>query len=131
MKKHIKANSRVTTYRGIPIGMEESGDFRYYFVKKNGEVEYGDLEEEVKAKIDKYLDNKSINVGTNSRDSLRVVGIGLDLVIDKETDINEVMNYVRDILDDELNGVSRVAGIEFQDDLTYVYNKEYEDEVFL
>lgn len=52
MKRMIRANSQIGTYNGITYGQEDSGDQRYYFVDKYGDVHYADLEEELFAEID-------------------------------------------------------------------------------
>lgn len=52
----INAASNVGSYRGVSYGIEDSGDQLYYFVKRNGEVEYAELEDELFSRIDEYVD---------------------------------------------------------------------------
>jgi len=52
----IDAASNIGTYRGVSYGMEDSGDQLYYFVKRNGEVEYAELEDELFTLIDEYIE---------------------------------------------------------------------------
>lgn len=56
MKRWIHSNEQITTYRGVPVGLEDEGkEQRYYFVDRYGKTHYAELEEELRAKIDEYL----------------------------------------------------------------------------
>lgn len=56
MKRWIHANTAVGRHRGIDYGMESNPPQRYYFVKPDGSVEYGETEDEIEIKIDGYVD---------------------------------------------------------------------------
>lgn len=68
----IKANSQIGTYNEIAYGIEDSGDQRYYFVDKRGQVHYADLEDELFAEIDDYLDSQNANI-TSAKNSYHTV----------------------------------------------------------
>lgn len=57
MKRYIR--SSIGNYRGYNIEIEKSGDQRYYFVDEFRKIHYADLEEELKSKIDKFIEQKS------------------------------------------------------------------------
>ena len=57
----VFSNSEVGSHNGVTYGVEDDGDQRYYFVKKDGSVEYGDTEEEICAKIDAITGSEKVN----------------------------------------------------------------------
>lgn len=64
MKKFIRSNADVGTYKGVTYGMEDNPPMRYYFRDKNGKLIYGEDEEEIKIKIDNSFPDK-VEAGTN------------------------------------------------------------------
>lgn len=68
MKRWIHAASQIGTYKGVPYGIEDDGDQRFYFRNDKGEFEYADLEEELFAKIDKMKEKSSIDSSTDLDD---------------------------------------------------------------
>ena len=52
MKRWIRSTSQIGTYNGVPYGIEDDGDQRYYFVDNDGEVHYAELEDELFSQID-------------------------------------------------------------------------------
>lgn len=58
MKRYIR--SSIGNYRGYNIEIEKSGDQRYYFVDDHRKIHYADLEDELKSKIDKFIEEKSV-----------------------------------------------------------------------
>ena len=60
MKRVIKANSEICTYRGYDIGMEDTPPQKYYFVDDRGHIQYGESEEHVKSMIDSYLEHGKV-----------------------------------------------------------------------
>jgi hypothetical protein len=60
MKRVIKANSEIGTYKGYSIGMEDTPPQKCYFVDDKGHVQYGESEEHVKSMIDSYLEHGKV-----------------------------------------------------------------------
>lgn len=60
MKRVIRAS--VDTYRGYDIEQEKSHDHRFYFLDDRNKLHFADLLDEMKAKIDVYIDIKSYDV---------------------------------------------------------------------
>lgn len=60
MKRVIKANSDICTYKGYSIGMEDTPPQKYYFVDDRGRVQYGESEEHIKSMVDSYIEHGKV-----------------------------------------------------------------------
>lgn len=60
MKRVIKANSDVGSYKGYSIGLQDNPPQKYYFVDDNGHTHYGESEEHIKSMIDSYAEHGEV-----------------------------------------------------------------------
>lgn len=58
MKLYVQSSDDIGSYRGYSYGIENSGDQRYYFRYDRNKFCYADSEEELKSKIDKWIDDE-------------------------------------------------------------------------
>ena len=56
--RRITANSQIGKYRGVTYGIEDDHDMRYYFLDEDSNITYAETEDEIRDKIDIYIDSK-------------------------------------------------------------------------
>ena len=65
-------SSIIGNYRGYEYGLENKPDQRYYFVDDFKKIHYGELEEEIKSKIDKFIEKKTSSTIESSVESYQL-----------------------------------------------------------
>lgn len=105
MKRYIRSNAQVDTYRGIHIGMEDSADNRYYFLKDK-DMCYADNLEELKAKIDDWLDSQDKYISSATTLNIQLLkDLAEDMLYqvyeeEPESSLKEAQDLVLDIVID-------------------------------